>query len=388
MSISRRTWLILVVIAAVLVIAAGVTVYYFVSQRVAVLPLIGSGNVADVELPDGFSASVFAEGLSGPRFMALGPDGVVYVADRGNSRIVALPDADGDGRADEIRTFADGLEAPHSLVYNEDEQAWFVGVPTGVVRLRDTDGDGVADERETIIDDYPTGVHNTRTVEFLPDGRMVVSVGSGCNVCEEQDPRRAAIVVYDGPDGSGERIFASGLRNAVGLEVHPETGRLWATNNGRDLMGDDLPPETVYEVEDGADYGWPYCHSGDIVDPDHGFDGACDGVGQPVVEMQAHTAPLGLTFYTGDLFPADYQGDLFIALHGSWNRSVPVGYKVVRLPFENGQPTGEVLDFASGWLTPNNTATGRPVDVLTGADGALYISDDKGGFIYRVGWGN
>src|SRR5690606_14005770 len=143
---------------------------------------------------------------------------------------------------DEIRTFADGLEAPHSLVYNEDEQAWFVGVPTGVVRLRDTDGDGVADERETIIDDYPTGVHNTRTVEFLPDGRMVVSVGSGCNVCEEQDPRRAAIVVYDGPDGSGERIFASGLRNAVGLEVHPETGRLWATNNGRDLMGDDLPP--------------------------------------------------------------------------------------------------------------------------------------------------
>src|SRR5690606_25023184 len=193
MSISRRTWLILVVIAAVLVIAAGVAVYYFVSQRVAVLPLIGSGNVADVELPDGFSANVFAEGLSGPRFMALGPDGVVYVADRGNSRIVALPDADGDGRADEIRTFADGLEAPHSLVYNEDEQAWFVGVPTGVVRLRDTDGDGVADERETIIDDYPTGVHNTRTVEFLPDGRMVVSVGSGCNVCEEQEDRKSVV---------------------------------------------------------------------------------------------------------------------------------------------------------------------------------------------------
>jgi glucose/arabinose dehydrogenase len=388
MSISRRTCLVLVAIVAIGVIATGVGVYYFVSQRVAVMPLVGSGDVADVQLPDGFSANVFAEGLAGPRFMALGPDGVVYVADRGNSRIAALPDADGDGRADEIRTFAGELDSPHSLVYNEEEQAWFVGVPTGVVRLRDRDGDGVADERQTIIDDYPTGVHNTRTVDFLPDGRMVVSVGSGCNVCEEEDPRRAAIVVYDGPDASGERLFASGLRNAVGLEIHPQTGSLWATNNGRDLMGDDLPPETVYEVEEGADYGWPYCHSGDIVDPDMGFEGACEGVGQPLVEMQAHTAPLGLSFYSGDLFPADYQGDLFIALHGSWNRSVPVGYKVVRVPFENGQPAGEVLDFASGWLTPNNTTTGRPVDVLTGADGALYISDDKGGFIYRVVWGD
>src|SRR5690606_15968402 len=144
--------------------------------------------------------------------------------------------------------------------------------------------------------------------------------------------RRAAIVIYDGPDGNGERVFARGLRNAVGLAIHPQTGELWATNNGRDLMGDDLPPENVYVVRDGADYGWPICHSGDIVDPDMGSPGAWEGVEQPVVEMQAHSAPLGLTFYDGEMFPEEYRGDLFIAFHGSWNRSVPTGYSVVRLP--------------------------------------------------------
>ncbi|HSM56319.1 MAG TPA: PQQ-dependent sugar dehydrogenase [Candidatus Sulfomarinibacteraceae bacterium] len=385
MRVNRRTCLTILVIVIVVAVIGGIFAYRYVSQRVNVRPITGSGAVAEVELPPGFRANVFAEGLNGPRFMALGPDGVLHVADRGNGRIVALPDADGDGVADEMRVVADDLTAPHSLVYHEQEAAWFVGVPTGVVLLADEDGDGVAEQREMVIDDYPTGGHNTRTVEFLPDGRMVVSVGSSCNVCEEEDPRRATIVIYDGPDGSGERVYAGGLRNAVGLAIHPNTGELWASNNGRDLMGDDTPPETIYRVEDGADYGWPYCHSNHIVDPDLGFEGACEGVEAPVVEMQAHSAPLGLTFYDGDLFPPDYQGDLFIAFHGSWNRSVPTGYKVVRLPFEDGQPANEVVDFATGWLDrETNNAPGRPVDVVVGADGALYVSDDKGGFIYRI----
>lgn len=385
MRVNRRTCLTILVIVIVVAVIGGIFAYRYVSQLVNVRPITGSGAVAEVELPPGFRANVFAEGLNGPRFMALGPDGVLHVADRGNGRIVALPDADGDGVADEMRVVADDLTAPHSLVYHEQEAAWFVGVPTGVVLLADEDGDGVAEQREMVIDDYPTGGHNTRTVEFLPDGRMVVSVGSSCNVCEEEDPRRATIVIYDGPDGSGERVYAGGLRNAVGLAIHPNTGELWASNNGRDLMGDDTPPETIYRVEDGADYGWPYCHSNHIVDPDLGFEGACEGVEAPVVEMQAHSAPLGLTFYDGDLFPPDYQGDLFIAFHGSWNRSVPTGYKVVRLPFEDGQPANEVVDFATGWLDrETNNAPGRPVDVVVGADGALYVSDDKGGFIYRI----
>ncbi|MDT8307705.1 MAG: sorbosone dehydrogenase family protein [Anaerolineae bacterium] len=369
-----------------LLLAGGVLLYRFLGSQVNLAGIVATGGEAAVAVPDGFSAAVYAEGLQGPRFMALGPDGMIYVAERGAGNIVRLVDADGDGRAEGTEVFAAELDNPHSLVYHEG--AWYVGVPTGVVRLQDADGDGVAELREAVVDDIPgDGNHRTRTVLFLPDGRMVLSVGSTCNVCVEEDPRRAAVLVYDGPDGANGRILASGLRNAVGLALRPETGELWATNNGRDFMGDDLPPENVYVVRDGADYGWPACHSGDIVDPEFGEPGACEDVEQPVVAMQAHSAPLGLTFYDGEMFPPEYRGDLFIAFHGSWNRSVPTGYKVVRLPFEDGEPADEVVDFATGWLdVERNAVDGRPVDVLVGADGALYVSDDKGGFIYRISY--
>lgn len=383
MPISRRSCVAVLVALVAIAAVAGFFLYRAVTSRVNLAGMQGEGAVTEVQLPPGFRASIFAEGLNGPRFMALGPDGNIYVADRGNGRIVALPDADGNGQADDIRIFADDLRAPHSLVYHEN--AWYVSVPSGVIRLEDTDDDGFADRREVIVDDYPTSGHNTRTVAFLPDGRMVVSIGSSCNVCDEDDERRAAIAVYDGPDGEGERVLASGLRNAVGLAVHPQTGELWASNNGRDLMGDDQPPENIYIIRDGADYGWPTCHSGRIVDPDMGAQGNCEGVEQPVVEMQAHSAPLGITFYDGQMFPEVYRGDLFIAFHGSWNRSVPTGYKVVRLPFEDGRPADAVEDFATGWLDPESgNASGRPVDVLVGSDGALYVSDDKGGYVYRI----
>ena len=372
-------------IAVVVLLGAGFLAYRFLSARVDLAGFLGEGEVASVGVPEGFRVNVFAGDLNGPRFMALGPDGAVYVADRGNDRIVALPDDDGDGRADEVRVFAAGLDRPHSIVFHEG--AWYVGVPDAVIRLQDSDGDGKADVRETVVNLPAGGAHTTRTVAFLPDGRMVVSIGSTCNVCEEEDRRRAAIVVYDGPDGGGERLYASGLRNAVGLAVHPQTGQLWASNNGRDFMGDDLPPETVYAVEEDAYYGWPVCQSGDIVDPDLGFPGACDGVAEPVVEMQAHSAPLGITFYDGEMFPQAFRGNLFIAFHGSWNRSVPTGYKVVRLPFEDGEATGQVVDFATGWLDAEaEVASGRPVDVLVGAGGALYVSDDKAGLIYRISY--
>lgn len=370
-------------VLALLVIVAAV-LFFYLRSRVNIAGFLGDGQTAAITVPDGFEVTVFAEGLNGPRFLHVGPDGTLYAADRGNGRIVALPDSDGNGVADTTTIFADNLNSPHSLVYRDG--SWYVGVPTGVIRLTDSNGDGTADSRETLIDDYPTGGHSTRTVEFLPDGRMVVSVGSSCNVCTEEDPRRATVMVYDDPTGassaSGERIFATGLRNAVGLAIHPETGDLWATNNGRDLMGDNVPPETVYIVADGNDYGWPFCHSGDIVDPDMGFDGACDGVEPPVVAMQAHSAPLGMAFYTDDAFPSTYQNSLFIAFHGSWNRSEPTGYKIVRL----APDSSTVEDFATGWLNDDGTADGRPVDVVVGADGALYVSDDKGGFIYRISY--
>ncbi len=362
---------------------AGFFIYRQLNPPVNLVGSLGSGEAIDVTLPPGFAANVFAGGLSGPRFIAFGPDGVLYVADRGNGRIAMLPDANNDGVADTIQTFANDLEQPHSLTYHDG--SWYVGVPSGVIRLTDEDGDGTADSRETLINDYPTGGHSTRTVLFLPDGRLVVSVGSSCNVCDEEDPRRAAVVVYDGPDAGNEQIFATGLRNAVGLALHPTTGELWATNNGRDMMGDELPPETVYVVRQGENYGWPTCHSGDIIDPDMGQAGDCNDVTPPVVEMQAHSAPLGLAFYTGTQFPAEYQGDLFVAFHGSWNRREPTGYKVVRIPLDGSTPTGPAEDFAAGWLSlSENAVYGRPVGLAVGPDGALYVSDDKGGYIYRI----
>jgi glucose/arabinose dehydrogenase len=335
-----------------------------------------------IHLPPGFGISIFTGVLNGPRMMTLGPDGELYVAERGGGRVVRLADRDDDGVADGVEAVATDLEAPSSIAFYKDGSL-YVGETTRILRLSAPDEDGFFQEREVIVDALPSGGHNTRTVLFSPDwSTLFVSVGSSCNVCLEEDERRATIVRYN-PDGSGEEIFARGLRNAVGITLRPGTDELWATCNGRDWLGDDLPPETVYVVHEGDDAGWPYCHSGRIVDPDFGTDDSCDGILAPVIEMQAHSAPLGLTFYTGQRFPMEYQSDLFVAFHGSWNRTVPTGYKVIRVPVRDGVP-GPAEDFATGWLRDSGTSWGRPVDVLTGSDGSLFISDDSAGAIYRV----
>jgi glucose/arabinose dehydrogenase len=281
-----------------------------------------------------------------------------------------------------VEVVVDGLNQPSSIAFYRDGSL-IVGETRRILRLRDPDGDGTFQEQETIIGGLPGGGHSTRTVLFGPDwAHLFVSVGSSCNVCVEEDERRASIMRYKPEGGEGE-VYAKGLRNAVGITFRPGTDELWATNNGRDWLGDDQPPETVYVVDEGDDAGWPRCHSGRIVDPDYGRPGACEGVDDPVIEMQAHSAPLGLTFYAGEQFPEEYRGDLFIAFHGSWNRTVPTGYKVVRVPMKNGEP-GAVEDFAAGWLREDGSQWGRPVDVLTGPDGSLLISEDGEGFIYRA----
>ena len=349
---------------------------------VEVIPTRVISPIEPINLPPGFGVSMFTAVLRDPRMMALGPDGELYVAERGAGRIVRLPDRDGDGVADDVEVVAIDLKAPSSIAFYEDGSL-YVGETTRILRLSAPDEDGFFQEREVIVDGLPSGGHNTRTVLFGPDwSALFVSVGSSCNVCTEEDERRATVVRYN-PDGSGEEIFARGLRNAVGITFRPGTDELWATCNGRDWLGDDLPPETVYVVHEGDDAGWPYCHSGRIVDSDFGKDDSCDGILAPIIEMQAHSAPLGLTFYTGEQFPEEYQSDLFIAFHGSWNRTSPTGYKVVRVPIQGGIP-GPVEDFASGWLRDSGTSWGRPVDVLTGPDGSLFISDDSAGVIYRV----
>ncbi len=230
--------------------------------------------------------------------------------------------------------------------------------------------------------DYaPSGQHSTRTIAIEPDGDLLVSHGSSCNVCWEEDEERASIITAP-PEGGEWRVLMRGLRNAVGVAVDPATGTAWATVNGRDLMGDDVPPETLYRVVDGADAGWPRCHAGDIVDPDFGDEPdprtglvGCEGVVPPDAKFQAHMAPLGITFW---------DDGAVIAFHGSWNRSEKVGYEVWWLPWDDG-PSGPPVTLIGGFLDPETgDASGRPAGVTVGADGALYVSDDKGGYIYRV----
>jgi glucose/arabinose dehydrogenase len=333
-------------------------------------------------LPDGFGIGVFASGLKDPRMMTIGPDGMLYVAERGAGRIIRLPDANQDGQADGVEVIAKGFSQPSSLAFSPDGSL-YIAETARVWRLSNPDSQGIFQDRTVVIDDLPSGGHSTRTLLFSPDGsKLYVSIGSSCNVCIEPDNRRATIMQYN-PDGSDGRVYATGLRNAVGITFQPGTLEMWATNNGRDNIGDDLPPETIYQVEVGKDYGWPYCHAGRIIDPDFGSANSCQAIEIPAVELQAHMAPLGLTFYTGNQFPSEYEGNLFVALHGSWNRSVPVGYKIMRVPIISGQ-AGPAEDFATGWMTSSGNVWGRPVDVVTAPDGSLFVSDDGSGYIYRI----
>jgi glucose/arabinose dehydrogenase len=340
----------------------------------------------DLRLPAGFRIETFASGLGGPRFMALDPAGTLLVSVPRQGRVVAMPDRDGDGRADALATVVDGLDRAHGLAFR-DGQLW-VAETGRVLRFRYDPASLRASEPTVVVPNLPPGgQHWTRTIAFGPDGRLYVSVGSSCNVCREQDPRRAAITRYN-PDGSGEEVFATGIRNAVGIAFHPVTGALWATINERDWRGDDVPPDYVSEIKRGAFYGWPDCFvMGGRVLPDDRFIQAtrCPlQVTPPTVEIQAHSAPLGLVFYTGQQFPPEYRGDLFVAYRGSWNRSVPTGYKVARVRFRDGQPVG-VVDFATGWLQ-GDRYSGRPIDLIVGRDGALYLSDQYAGVIYRISY--
>jgi glucose/arabinose dehydrogenase len=344
---------------------------------------------SEINLPPGFSISVFAAGLRTPRMMAIAPNGDLFVANMGAGQIVALPDRNQDGVADSVSVFADSLDNPHSLAFHNGYL--YVATDSKVVRYPYANGDLKASAAAALVTDaIPAGSdHHSRTITFGPDGRLYIAAGSTCNVCVESDPRYAAISVFDmsadGSTATNRRTFASGLRNAVGIEFAPGTNQLWAVVNGRDNLGDNLPPEILVQVKDGADYGWPYCYGDRVYDTDFGQKDPsyCQQVALPDLEMQAHSAPLGLDFYSGKQFPADFQGNLFIGFHGSWNRSVATGYKLVRVPFVNGKPQ-PAIDFATGWLAGGRW--GRPVDPLTTPDGSLFLSDDAAGVVYHISY--
>src|SRR5881398_3237331 len=331
-------------------------------------------------VPHGFTVNLFAEGLSGVRYLALGPGGAVYASLPGAGQIVRLVDANGDGVADApAQTVLGGLNAPFGITFRGDTM--YFAEETAVKRL-----DPGATAPLPLVSGLPSGGHGTRTVVIGPDNLMYVAVGSSCNECVELagDSMRAAVTRFN-LDGSGGRIFARGLRNSVGLAFNAGTGEFWANNNDRDNFGDDIPPEHLNILKDGKWYGWPQCYLPGRPNPEYtGFN--CSGVEPPALAVQAHSAPLGLAFYTGTQFPAEYQGDAFMTYHGSWNRSVPTGAKVVRVRVQNGRPVS-VEDFVTGWQLPDGSRWGRPVGLVVAADGALLISDDSGGRIWRVKYG-
>jgi glucose/arabinose dehydrogenase len=367
-----------------------------------------------LRVPSGFTVNVFAGGLQFARFMALAPNGDVFLAEpvRGDARITILRDADKDGVAEIRQTFATGLNRPFGLAFWKNYL--YVGNNDSVVRFRYRSGQTVADGPPEKIADLPPSDaaldedtasrlhidlnqtrgynHWTRNVAFNPAGtKMYVTVGSSTNATPEGDQRRAAINEYN-PDGTGHRVFASGLRNPVGLAYLPGTNTLWTAVNERDHLGDDLVPDYVTSVREGGFYGWPYSYIGQHVDPTVKSprpDLVARAIA-PDVLLPSHSAALGLIFYTGSQFPVAYRNSAFVALHGSINRSKLSGYSVVRVPFRNGAPAGPAEDFLTGFIARDDEekeAWGRPVGLLQMPDGSMLVSDDGGNRVWRVSYG-
>lgn len=345
---------------------------------------------AQLTLPPGFRIDVFAEGdLQQPRSMALASNGDVFVSESQANRVSILRDSNGDGRVDERFVFATGLTRPYGLAFWRDYL--YVGNTNGLVRFKYKAGQTKAEGDPEKLAELPGGPgHWTRNVIFNQAGtKMYVAVGSGSNVNAGEPEIRAAISEFN-PDGTGHRIFASGTRNPVGLAWNPATKQLWAAVEERDLIGDELVPEYVTAIKEGAFYGWPYAYLGQHEDPRRKGERP-DLVAKAIVPdvlIQAHSAVLGMVFYEGKSFPADYRGDAFVALHGSWNRTLRTGYKIIRIKFKNGKPVGGYDDFVTGWMLGEDKAEvwGRPVSLLVLKDGSLLITDDGGQKIWRVSY--
>lgn len=366
------------IILLLVIVALGFFVYNnFRGVRPAVMPAQPPGPAVNqtefpLTLPDGFSISIYAKGLGSPRVFAWDPKGTLLVSIPSQGKVVALGDTQ--------ITVANGLNRPHGIA--------FLGptlyiAETNQVAMYDYDLQTKrASNKKKIIDLPAGGNHITRTIGFDHDGKLYISVGSSCNVCID-DEHRAKILVANA-DGTDLKEFASGLRNAVFFTWHPTTREIWATEMGRDLIGDNIPPDEVNIIKQGNFYGWPYCYGKNTEDETFTPNKTCRGAQPSYIDLQAHSAPLGLVFIP-DSWPAEYRDDLLIAYHGSWNRTQPTGYKIVRAKLDTQGNYQGTEDFISGWLADDG-ALGRPVDLLFGPDGSLYISDDKSGVIYRVAY--
>lgn len=337
-----------------------------------------------IQLPPGFKVELYATGVPNARSLTLGSGGTVFVGSRRAGKVYALVGNGRGDRASEVITIARGLNTPNGVAFHDG--SLYVAEVSRVLRYDDIEARLKNPPTPVVVStELPlTKQHEWRFIRFGPDGWLYMGVGAPCNVCESTDKRVARILRMHA-DGSGMETYALGVRNSVGFDWQPESKEMWFTENGRDNMGDDIPPDELnYAPRAGMNFGFPYCHGKDIADPQFGSGHSCAEFVAPAWSLPAHVAAVGMRFYTGGMFPEEYRGGIFIAEHGSWNRSVPIGYRVSRVVVE-GDRAVKYEAFAQGWLE-GGMHWGRPVDVLVMPDGALLVSDDFAGAIYRISY--
>lgn len=373
-----------VVLGATLLIVIAATLYRgylspFLPSRVS-----AAESIEGIELPPGFSIHLYADNLPGARSLALSPAGILFVGTRREGKVYALQDRDRDGRAERVHILASGLDMPNGVAFRDGDL--YVAEVSRVLRFPNIESALDHPPAPQVVSDaYPGDTHHGwKFIAFGPDGRLYVPVGAPCNVCEPDNEIHATITRLDVRTGARE-IHARGVRNTVGFDWHPRTGELWFTDNGRDWMGENQPPDELNRAPGaGLHFGFPYCHGSGLRDPEFGTGRDCARFAAPTLELGPHVAALGMRFYRGSQFPERYRGGIFIAEHGSWNRQVPIGYRVMFVPVRDGRPQGYEV-FAQGWLR-GGVVSGRPVDVQELPDGSLLVSDDKAGRVYRIAY--
>ena len=340
-------------------------------------------NINKIKLPPGFTISVYAE-VPNARSMTVSPSGIVYVGNKDGNKVYAVADENRDGKADKVYTVASGLHKPNGVAFRDG--SLYIATVSTILRIDNIEANLSAPAKPVVVyDKYPKDEHHGwKFIAFGPDGKLYVPVGAPCNICESNNPVYASITRMNA-DGTGMEVIASGIRNSVGFSWHPSNGQLWFTENGRDNLGNDVPGDELNTAPNtGMHFGYPYCHQGNIPDPEFGKEKNCSDYTPPVQVLDPHVAALGMRFYTAGNFPVEYKNQIFIAEHGSWNRTTPLGYRVTLVKLDAGGKAISYSNFAEGWLQSDGKVLGRPVDVQVMADGAMLVSDDYSGVIYRI----
>lgn len=333
-----------------------------------------------ITLPEGFRIHLYTDGVANARAMVLGDRGTLFVGSRKEGKVYAVLDTDGDQRGDQLKVIAEHLDLPVGVAFRDG--SLYVSAKTKVIRFDDIEN-RLDDPPEPVVvrDGFPAKHHDWKYLAFGPDDKLYFQIGAPCNICDEGGD--FATIARMNPDGSDYEVYARGVRNSVGFDWHPLGGELWFTDNGRDLLGDDLPPDELnYAPQAGMHFGFPYCHGPDLPDPEFGAGHDCADYTPPARELGAHVAPLGMTFYSGEQFPSEYRNQIFIPEHGSWNRSQKSGYRITLVRLEGNRPVS-YEPFAEGWLQGQDN-WGRPAALLVLPDGSLLVSDDQAGAVYRI----